>query len=134
MRYIHRELERGVTLAARSFPSVVLTGPRRAGKTRLLRPELYYFRDEQGLEVDFLLSQRSGSVALVECKAARSVTPAMAAPMQRLAEALKGKRQPAWYQVDACSECQRYPRLPEHRQGRFSRRRPVRQGCPADER
>ncbi|MGH9365439.1 MAG: DUF4143 domain-containing protein [Thermoanaerobaculia bacterium] len=30
------------------------------------RPELYYFRDEQGLEVDFLLPRRSGSVALVE--------------------------------------------------------------------
>jgi uncharacterized membrane protein len=31
-------------------------------------------------------------VALVECKAGRTVTPAMAAPMQRLAEALKRKR------------------------------------------
>jgi hypothetical protein len=28
----------------------------------------------------------------VECKATRTVTPAMAAPMQRLAEALKKKR------------------------------------------
>ena len=55
------------------------------------RPELYYFRDRQGLEVDFVLPGRSGSVALVECKAARTVTPAMAAPMQRLAEALKKK-------------------------------------------
>ena len=40
------------------------------------RQELYYFRDEQGLEVDFLLPQRSGSVELIECKAARTVTPA----------------------------------------------------------
>jgi predicted AAA+ superfamily ATPase len=56
------------------------------------RPELYHFRDEQGLEVDFLLPQPSGSVALVECKAAHTVTPTMAAPMQRLAEALKKKR------------------------------------------
>ena len=56
------------------------------------RPELYYFRDQQGLEVDFIVPQRSGSVALGECKAARTVTPAMAAPMQRLAEALKKKR------------------------------------------
>ena len=31
-------------------------------------------------------------MALVECKAGRTVTPAMAAPMQRLAEALKRKR------------------------------------------
>jgi len=55
------------------------------------RPELYYFRDQQGLEVDFLLPQRGGSVAFVECKSVHTVTPAMAAPMQRLAEALKKK-------------------------------------------
>ncbi len=56
------------------------------------RPEIYYFRDEQGLEVDFLVPGTSGSVSLVECKAARAVTPAMAAPMRRLAEALSKKR------------------------------------------
>src|SRR5436309_15085698 len=37
MRYVHRELEEPLALAARSFPAVVLTGPRRAGKTCLLR-------------------------------------------------------------------------------------------------
>jgi hypothetical protein len=42
--------------------------------------------------VDFLLPGRGGSLALVECKAGRTVTPAMAVPMQRLAEALKRKR------------------------------------------
>src|SRR5574341_892147 len=56
------------------------------------RPELYYFRDEQGLEVDFLAPGRGGAVSLVECKASRTVTPAMAVPMRRLAEALKLKR------------------------------------------
>jgi hypothetical protein len=56
------------------------------------RPEIYYFRDEQGLEVDFLVPGTAGSVSLVECKATRTVTPAMAAPMLRLAEALKKKR------------------------------------------
>ena len=56
------------------------------------RRELYHFRDEQGLEVDFLVPRRGGAVALVECKAGRTVTPAMAAPMLRLAEALKLKR------------------------------------------
>lgn len=59
------------------------------------RRELYHFRDEQGLEVDFLVPRRSGAVALVECKAGRTVTPAMAAPMLRLAEALKSKRETA---------------------------------------
>ena len=56
------------------------------------RRELYYFRDEQGLEVDFLVPGPGGAVSLVECKASRTVTPAMALPMQRLAEALRKKR------------------------------------------
>jgi predicted AAA+ superfamily ATPase len=56
------------------------------------RHELYHFRDEQGLEVDFVVGRRAGSVSLVECKATRTVVPAMAAPMQRLAAAIKGKR------------------------------------------
>ncbi|MGH8568104.1 MAG: DUF4143 domain-containing protein, partial [Gammaproteobacteria bacterium] len=56
------------------------------------RREIYYFRDAQGLEVDFLVPGRGGSLRLVECKAGRTVTPAMAAPLQRLAGALKEKR------------------------------------------
>ena len=56
------------------------------------RRELYYFRDEQGLEVDFVLPGRGGSLSLVECKAGRTVTPAMATPMKRLAEAMARKR------------------------------------------
>lgn len=56
------------------------------------RRELYYFRDEQGLEVDFVVPGRGSSLALVECKAGRTVVPAMAAPMQRLAEAMKRRR------------------------------------------
>jgi len=56
------------------------------------RRELYYFRDEQGLEVDFVIPSRGGSLTLVESKLTRTVTPSMAAPMQRLAEAVKRKR------------------------------------------
>jgi predicted AAA+ superfamily ATPase len=37
MRYLHRQLESQALKAARHFPAVVLTGPRRAGKTFLLR-------------------------------------------------------------------------------------------------
>jgi uncharacterized protein len=37
MKYIERTLGASLALAARSFPAVILTGPRRAGKTTLLR-------------------------------------------------------------------------------------------------
>ncbi len=56
------------------------------------RQELYYFRDEQGLEVDLLVPGRAGEIRLIECKASRTVTPSDAAPMQKLAEALRRKR------------------------------------------
>lgn len=56
------------------------------------RRELYYFRDQQGLEVDFLMPRRGGSMVLVECKAGRSVTPAMAAGLRQLGAAMTGKR------------------------------------------
>jgi uncharacterized protein len=55
------------------------------------RPEIYYFRDQQGLEVDFLVPGRGSAIRLVECKASRTVTPAMARPMQQLAKALEEK-------------------------------------------
>jgi predicted AAA+ superfamily ATPase len=37
MRYLHRTLENDIARAARHFPALILTGPRRAGKTTLLR-------------------------------------------------------------------------------------------------
>lgn len=56
------------------------------------RREIYYFRDEQGLEVDLMVPGRGGALSLIECKAARTITPSDAVPMQRLAEALRKKR------------------------------------------
>jgi hypothetical protein len=56
------------------------------------RRELYHFRDEQGLEVDFVVPGRGSSLTLLECKAVSTVFPAMAAPMQRLRDAALKKR------------------------------------------
>lgn len=58
--------------------------------------ELYHFRDEQGLEVDFLLPGPGGKLRLVEAKAAKTPTPAMARPMQSLARALGPDRAESW--------------------------------------
>ena len=63
------------------------------------RRELYFFRDEQGLEVDFLVPGRGGAVRLLECKASKTVVPAMAGPMLRLAEAL-GRHRSAGQELD----------------------------------
>jgi predicted AAA+ superfamily ATPase len=73
------------------------------------RPEIYYFRDEQGLEVDFLVPGRSGTVSLVECKAARTVTPFDAAPMKRLAEALRKKSRAARAEVHLVYQAPKTP-------------------------
>ncbi len=56
------------------------------------RRELYYFRDEQGLEVDFIVPGRDGSLTLLECKAGRTPMPAMAVSLRRLAEAMAKRR------------------------------------------
>jgi hypothetical protein len=50
MKTVERDITKHLALAAKSFPSVVITGPRRAGKTFLLRhlfpkAEYYLFED-----------------------------------------------------------------------------------------
>ena len=64
------------------------------------RRELYHFRDEQGLEVDFLLPGKNGALTLIECKATRSPFPGMAANLVRLKEDLR-RKQKTRTQVDA---------------------------------
>jgi predicted AAA+ superfamily ATPase len=39
MRYVPRSIESEILRAVRSFPAVILTGPRRAGKTTLLQTD-----------------------------------------------------------------------------------------------
>jgi hypothetical protein len=57
------------------------------------RKELYHFRDQQGLEVDFLFPSGYGGLWMVECKASRTVHPSMAGPMASLRRSM-GDRTP----------------------------------------
>jgi uncharacterized protein len=54
------------------------------------RIELYYFRDQQGLEVDFIVPRGTRRLALIEAKASRTPTPVMAQAMTGLAKSIKG--------------------------------------------
>lgn len=54
------------------------------------RAEIYYFRDQQGLELDFIVPRGKARLSLIEVKASRTVTPAMAKPVTRLLAAIKG--------------------------------------------
>jgi len=53
------------------------------------RKEIYHFRDQQGLEVDFLVpSGAGGGLWMIECQAARTIHPAMANPLLALRRAM----------------------------------------------
>jgi len=52
------------------------------------RIELYYFRDKQGLEVDFVVPQGAGKLLLVEAKATKTLVPSMARPLNRLTKSI----------------------------------------------
>lgn len=57
------------------------------------RKELYHFRDQQGVEVDFLFPSGHGGLWMVECKASKTVQPAMARPLESLRRSM-GDREP----------------------------------------
>ena len=51
--------------------------------------QIYFFRDEQGLEVDFLVPSEGGKIHLIEIKAAQTVFPNDAAGLLKLASKIK---------------------------------------------
>src|SRR5450631_2919017 len=53
------------------------------------RKELYHFRDQQGLEVDFLIPRPNAKLWLVEAKATRTVRPSMSSSLTSLQRATK---------------------------------------------
>jgi len=63
--------------------SEIVKGQVNSGRRR----EIYYFRDQQGLEVDFVVPGGDRRLTLIEAKASRSVTPGDAEPLLRLARA-----------------------------------------------
>jgi predicted AAA+ superfamily ATPase len=56
------------------------------------RREVYYFRDQQGLEVDFLVPLGGSRLALIEAKASATVHPRMGEPLIRLGLAARRYR------------------------------------------
>lgn len=73
------------------FEGFVAAELAKAQVNRGQRRELYYFRDQQGLEVDFLVPERNARFAMIEAKASRTVMPSMADAMVRLRSSAKSK-------------------------------------------
>ncbi|MGC8625853.1 MAG: ATP-binding protein [Phycisphaerae bacterium] len=68
-------------------------------KHRLNRGEdrsLYYFRDRQGLEVDFVIDNGNRQLSLIEAKATRTPMPGDARSLSRLADAIQDYRKSAF--------------------------------------
>jgi uncharacterized protein len=55
------------------------------------RTEIYHFRDQQGLEVDFLVPDARAGLWMVECKSSKTVRPAMAGPLLSLRRSMAAK-------------------------------------------
>lgn len=84
------ELERSPFLGA-VFEGMVAAEILKTQTNAGRRGELYYFRDQQGLEVDFVVPVGKGGILLADAKAARSVTPSDARPMHRLAAVIRNQ-------------------------------------------
>jgi predicted AAA+ superfamily ATPase len=84
------ELERSPFLGA-LFEGFIASEILKSQTERGRRKELYYFRDQQGLEVDFLIPRPNAKVWLVEAKPGKTVRPEMAAPMTSLQRAARNR-------------------------------------------
>ena len=72
---------------------------------------IYYFRDQQGLEVDFLVPLGKGTLALLEAKATRTPMPDMAKPIARLARSIERYKTLALVVCRATGETARFETL-----------------------
>jgi predicted AAA+ superfamily ATPase len=81
------ELDRSPFLGA-LFEGFVAAEILKSKVNRGERKELYFFRDQQGLEVDFLVPRANAGLWAVEAKASKTVRPAMAHPMLSLRDAV----------------------------------------------
>jgi hypothetical protein len=56
------------------------------------RRELYFFRDQQGLEVDFVMPGKGRHLHLLEVKSSQTLWPKMADPLLRLGQAIRSSK------------------------------------------
>ena len=82
------ELERSPFLGA-LFEGFVAAEILKSQINRGARKELYYFRDQQGLEVDFLVPRPNAELWLLEAKASKTVRPAMASSLLSLKRSMR---------------------------------------------
>jgi predicted AAA+ superfamily ATPase len=87
--HMQAELDRSPFLGA-LFEGFIAAEIVKSQVNRGQRKELYHFRDQQGLEVDFLFPDRQGGLWMVECKASKTVKPAMAGPLMSLRRSMNG--------------------------------------------
>ena len=83
----HSELERSPFLGP-LFEGFVASEILKSQVNRGERKELYFFRDQQGLEVDFLIPRPNAELWPVEVKASKTVRPTMAGPLLSLQRAM----------------------------------------------
>lgn len=80
------ELERSPFLGA-LFEGFVAAEILKSQANQGMRKELYYFRDQQGLEVDFLMPRSNSNLWLIEVKAGKTIRPSMASSLLSLRRA-----------------------------------------------